>query len=161
MASSPITSWQIQGEAMETVRDLLSAEELMFLNCSVGEDSWESFGRQRNPTSQSSRKPVLNIHWKDWCWRWSSNTLATWCKELTHWKGVDAGKDWRHEQKGNDRGCDGWMASPTRWTRVWAMSASRWWSEKAGMLQFMGLQRVGHNWVTTEPRAESTMCELQ
>ena len=30
--------------------------------------------------------PVLNIHWKDWCWRWNSNTLATWCKELTHWK---------------------------------------------------------------------------
>ena len=32
------------------------------------------------------RKSVLNIHWKDWCWRWSSNTLAIWCEELTHWK---------------------------------------------------------------------------
>ena len=30
-------------------------------------------------------KSVLNILWKDWCW-WSSNTLATWCEELTHWK---------------------------------------------------------------------------
>ena len=28
----------------------------------------------------------LNIHWKDWCWNWNSNTLATWGEELTHWK---------------------------------------------------------------------------
>ena len=44
------------------------------------------------------RKSVLNIHWKDWCWSWNSNTLATWCKELTHFP--DAGKDWRQEEKG-------------------------------------------------------------
>ena len=37
-------------------------------------------------TSQSWRKSVLNIHWKDWCWSWNSNTLVTWCEELTHWK---------------------------------------------------------------------------
>ena len=59
-------------------------EELMLLNCDVGEDSWESHGLQTDQISQSSRKSVLNIHWKDWCW--NSNTLATWCKELTHWK---------------------------------------------------------------------------
>ena len=40
----------------------------------------------RRSTSQSERKSTLNIHWKDWCWRWSSNTLATWCEELIHWK---------------------------------------------------------------------------
>ena len=32
------------------------------------------------------KKSVLNIHWKGWCWSWSSNSLATWCEELTHWK---------------------------------------------------------------------------
>ena len=32
------------------------------------------------------KKSVLNIHWKDWCWSWNSNTLATWWEELTHWK---------------------------------------------------------------------------
>ena len=32
------------------------------------------------------KKSVLNIHWKDGSWDWTSNTLATWCKELTHWK---------------------------------------------------------------------------
>ena len=58
----------------------------MLLNCGVGEDSWESFGLQGVPTSPSWRKSVLNIHWKDWYWSWDSNTLATWCIELTHWK---------------------------------------------------------------------------
>ena len=56
----------------------------MLLNCGVGEDSWESLGLQGDPTSPSSRKWVLNIHWKNWCWNWNSNTLATWCNELTH-----------------------------------------------------------------------------
>ena len=58
----------------------------MLLNCGGGEDSWESLGLQGDPTSPSSRKSVLNIHWKDWCWSWNSNTLATWCEELTHLK---------------------------------------------------------------------------
>ena len=53
----------------------------MLLNCGVGEDSWESLGLQADPTSQSYRKSVLNIHWKDWCWNWSSHTVATWCKK--------------------------------------------------------------------------------
>ena len=71
----------------------------MLLNCGVGEDSWEPLGLQGDPTSLSYRKSVLNIHWKDWCWSWSSNTLATWCRELTHWKDPDAGKDWGQEKK--------------------------------------------------------------
>ena len=45
-------------------------------------------------------KLVLNVHWKDWCWSWNSNTLATWCEELTHLKDPDSGKDWRQEEKG-------------------------------------------------------------
>ena len=44
------------------------------------------------------RKSVLNIHWKDWCWSWNSNTLATWCKELTHWK-----RPWSWEIEGVNR----------------------------------------------------------
>ena len=64
----------------------LSAKELMLLNCGVGEDSWESLGLQEDPTSPSSRKSVLNIRWKEWCWSWNSNTLAAWCEELTHLK---------------------------------------------------------------------------
>ena len=84
---------------------------------------------------------VLNIHWKDWCWSWSSNTLATWCKELTHWK-----RPWSWERlktggEGDDRGWDGWMASLTRWTWAWASSSSWWWTGKPGMLQSMGSQK--------------------
>ena len=58
----------------------------MLLNCGAGEDSWESLGLQGDQASQSPRKPTLNTHWKNWCWSWSSNTLTTWCEELTHWK---------------------------------------------------------------------------
>ena len=64
----------------------LRAEELMLLNCGVGEDSWESLGLQGDPTSPSQQRSVLGVHWKDWCWSWNSNTLATSCEELTHWK---------------------------------------------------------------------------
>ena len=47
-----------------------------------------------------------------------------------------------------DGGWDGWMASPTRWTWVWVDSSSWWWTRKPGVLQSMGSQRVGHNWLT-------------
>ena len=46
------------------------------------------------------------------------------------------------------RGRDGWMASPTQWTWVWVDSGSWWWTGRPGVLQFIGSQRVGHNWVT-------------
>ena len=49
---------------------------------------------------------------------------------------------------GDDRGWDGWMASLTRWTWVWANSGSWWWTGRPGVLRFMGLQRVGHDWAT-------------
>ena len=64
-----------------------------------------------------------------------------------NWKDPDAGKDWGQEEKGT-RGWDGWMASPTWWTWVWVNSRSRWWTGSPGVLLSMGLQRVGHNWVT-------------
>ena len=50
--------------------------------------------------------------------------------------------------EGDDRGWDGWMASPTRWTWVWVNSRRWWWAGRPGMLRFMRLQRVEHDWVT-------------
>ena len=50
--------------------------------------------------------------------------------------------------KMEDRGWDGWMASPTQWTCVWASFGSWWWTGKPGVLQSMGSQRVGHDWAT-------------
>ena len=48
----------------------------------------------------------------------------------------------------DDWGWDGWMASPTRWSWVWVNSGSWWWTGRPGVLQFMGSQRVGHDWAT-------------
>ena len=80
------------------------------------------------------------VHWKDWCWSWNSNTLATSCEELTYWK-----RPWCWEElgaggEGDDRGWDGRMASPTPWTWVWVNSGSWWWTGRSGVLQFMGWQ---------------------
>ena len=103
----------------------LSTEELMLLNCGVGEDSWESLSLQGDPTSPSWRKSVLNVHWKDWSW--NSNTLATWWEELTHLKRPWCWERLRAEGEGDDRGWDDWMASLTQWTWVWVNSGSWWW----------------------------------
>ena len=59
------------------------------------------------------RKPTLNIHWKDWCWSWRSNTSATWCEEPAHWKRPWCWERWKAGGEGDGRGWDGWMASPT------------------------------------------------
>ena len=86
-----------------------------------GNQSWIFTGR----TDAEAETPTLwppdakNWHiWKDWCW-----------------ERLKAGGD-------------GWMASPTQWTWVWKSSGSWWWTRRPGMLQSMGLQRVGHDWVT-------------
>ena len=98
----------------------LSPEELMLLNCGVGQDSWESLGLQGDPTSPSYRKSVLNIRWKDWCW--SSNTLATWCEELTYLKRPWCCERLKAGGEGDDRVWNGSMASQTQWTWVWVNS---------------------------------------
>ena len=120
----------------------------MLLNCGVGKDSWESLGQQEIKAVNPKGNQSWNIHWKDWCWSWSSNTLATYCEELTHWKTPWCWKGLRAGGEGDDRGWDGWMALPTQSTWVWASSGSWWWTGKTGVLQSMGLQKVRHNWVT-------------
>ena len=117
----------------------------MLLNCGVGEDSWESLGLQGDQASQSKRKSVLNIYWKDWFWSWNSNTLATRCEELTHWKRLWCWKRLKAGGEGDDRGRNSWMASPIRCTQIWASSESWWWTGKPGVLRSMGSQRVRHN----------------
>ena len=121
----------------------------MLSDCCVGEDSWESLGLQGAQTSQSWRKSVLNSHWKNWCWSWSSSTLATWCEKLIHWKRPWCWEKLKAAEEGNG-GWDSWMASPTQWTWVW-VNSGRWWrTGKPGVLQFMRSQRVEHDSVTEE-----------
>ena len=69
-----------------------------------------------------------------------AETLILWPPDVKDWltgKDSEAGKDWG---EGDDRGWDGWMASPTRWTWAWVGSGSWWWTGKPGMLQSMGSQ---------------------
>ena len=91
-------------------------------------------------------------HSKDWCWSWSSNTLATWCGEPTRWKRPSCWERLKTGGEGDDRGWGGLMASPTQWTWVWANSR-RWWRiGKPGVLLFMGSQiwtRLS-DWTTTK-----------
>ena len=216
MAASPITSWQIDGEIRETMRDFI------FLGSKITTDGdWSHEIKRRlclrrnamtNLDSILKSKDITLLtnvillkamvfpvvmygceSWtikkaehqridafERWCWRrllrvlWTArssnqsilkeinpeyslqglvpsqnyNTLATWWEELTHWN-----RPWGWERlkaggKGDDRGWDGWMASPTQWIWVWVSSGSWWWIGNPGVLQSMGSQRVRHDWAT-------------
>ena len=62
-------------------------------------------------------------HWKDWCWSWSSNTLATWCEELTHWKRPLCWEILKVRREGYNR-WDCWMASLAQWRWAWLSPGS-------------------------------------
>ena len=68
--------------------------------------------------------------------------ITDWLEKTLCWERLKAGGE------GDDRGWNGWMASVTRWKRIWASSRSWWWTGKPGVLQSVGSQRVGHDWVT-------------
>jgi len=215
-ASGPITSWQIDGETMETVTDfilggskitadgdwshetkrsLLLGRKVMINLDSILKSKRHYFAN-KSPSSQSYGFSSGHVwmweldykeSWalKNWCF-WTmvlektlespldckeiqpvntkgnqswifigrtdaeAETWMFWPPDAKKWligKDPDAGKDWRWEEKGGDRGWDGWMA-PTQWTWVWVNSGSWWWTGRPGVLQSMGSQRVGHNWVT-------------
>ena len=90
----------------------------MLWNCGIRKDLRVPWTARRS--NQPILKEISPVHWKDWCWSWNSNTLATSCEKLTHlkrpwcWERLKAGGE------GDNRGWDGWMASPTQWTWVWA-----------------------------------------
>ena len=113
----------------------------------------------KSPLDSKEIQPVHpkgNQSWEDWGWSWNSNTLATWCKELTHWERPWCWKILKAGE-GDDRAWDGWMASLTWWTWVWVNSRSWWWwTGRPGVLQSMGSQRVRYDLVT-----ELKWCENQ
>ena len=79
---------------------------------------------------------------------WNSNTLTTWCEELTHLKRPWCWKRLRAGGAGDDRGWDGWMASLIQWTCLWVNSRSWWWTGRSGMMRSMRSQRFRHDWAT-------------
>ena len=86
---------------------------------------------------------------------WQADPLALRILIITYGsvKYPDAGKDWKQEEKG---ATEDEMASPTQWTWVWASSRRQWRTEKPGVLQSMGSQRVGHSWATEQLRKVPT-----
>ena len=96
------------------------------------------------------KKSVLTCHWKDWCQSWCSNALVTWWEALTHLKRPWCWERLRVGGEEDDRGWDGWMASLSQWTWVWASFRSWWRTGRPGGLQSMGSQRVRHNWATEQ-----------
>ena len=112
-----------------------------------------------SPLDCKEIQPVLGVLWKNWCWGWNSNTLATSWEELTHWKRPWGGEGLGAEGKEDDRGWDGWMASPTQCTWVWVNSGSWWWTgNHTGVLRFMGWQRVWQDWVTELNWTDECFC---
>ena len=93
-----------------------------------GNQSWIYFGR----TDAEAETPIL----------WPP------CEELTHWKRPWCWERLKARGEGDNRGWDGWMASLTQWTWVWASSGSWWRTGRPGVLQSMGSQRVGCDWAT-------------
>ena len=104
----------------------------------------------------SKFKEIQPVHPKDQSWVFIGRTdteaeiPVLWSPDVKSWL---IGKDWCWEGlgaggEGDDRGWDGWKASPTRWTWVWVNSRSWWWTGRPGVLWFMGLQGVRHEWAT-------------
>ena len=107
-----------------------------------GDQSWVFIAR----TDVEAETPIL--------WPPDCEELTPW-KRPWHWESLKAGGE------GDDRGWDGWMASPTWGTWVWASSGSCWWTGKPGMLQFMGLLTVRHDWATELNWTMPTVNKLQ
>ena len=77
-----------------------------------------------------------------------AETPILWPPDETHWKRPWCWERFKAGGEGDRRGWGGWMASPTQWTWVWVNSGSWWWTGRPGVLQSVGLRRVGHDWVT-------------
>ena len=83
---------------------------------------WRSLLRVPWTARRSNQSILKGVHWKNWCWSWNSNTLATWCEELTHFKRPWCWERLRAGGEGDNRGWDVWMISLTQWTWVWVNS---------------------------------------
>ena len=121
---------------------------------------------EKTPESPLDCKEIQPVHPKgDQSWVFIGKTDAEaetpilWPHHVKCWligKDPDAGRDWGWQRRdgdnrggeGDNRGWDGWMALLTWCTWVWVNSGSWWWTWRPGMLRFMGLQRVGHDWAT-------------
>ena len=134
LLASTWISWELKNWCFWTVvlektfEGPLDCKEIKSVNPKENQ-SWIFIGR----IEAEAETPIL---WPPDVKNWLTGKRP-WC-----WKRLKAGGE------GDDSGWDGWMASPTQWTWVWASSGSWWWTGKPGVLQSMGSQRVRHDWET-------------
>ena len=126
----PKERWELKNWCFWTFESPLDCREIQPVH-PKGDQSWVFIGR----TDVKAETPVL--------WPPDANLLRPWC-----WEKLKVG------EKGDDRGGNGWMASPTQWTWLWVNSRRWWWTGKPGVLQSMGSQRVGHDWATELNRTD-------
>ena len=111
---------------------------------------------EKTPESPLDSKEIRPVNWKDWSW--SSNSLATWYEELTHWKRPWCWERLKAGGEGDNRGWDGWMASPTQWMWVWASCGSWWWIRKPACYSPWSCKELGTteqlNWLTILSQGE-------
>ena len=119
--------WCFWTVVLKTLESSLDCKEIKPVN-PKGNQSWIFIGR----TEAEAQTPIL--------WPPDAKTWFT-------GKDSDAGEDWGQQEKGTT-GQDCWMVLSTQWTGVWVSSRSWWWTGRSGMLQSMGSQRVGRDWVT-------------
>ena len=72
---------------------------------------------------------------------WNSNTFATWCEELTHWKRPSCWESLKAGGERDNRGWDGWIESLTQWTQVWTSSRRWWWTFMARLAAVHGVSK--------------------
>ena len=125
--------------------DMVTHSSILAWRIPMDRGAWQATVHE---VTKSDTTEWLNTVQHNTCWSWRSNTLATWCEELTHWKRL-----WHWDRleaggEGDDGGWDSCMGSPTQWTWLWVNSGSWWWTGRPDMLQSMGSQRVRHDWVT-------------
>ena len=136
-------NWCFWTVVLKTLESPLDCTEIQPVH-SKGDESCVFIGR----TDAKAETPIL--------WPPHEKILK---RLFPHWKRLWCWEGLGQEEKGMTEDWDGWMASPTWWTWVWVNSGS-WWTERLGVLQFMGLQRVGQDWVTELSWSINLSCSL-
>ena len=136
-----LKNWRFWTVVLEkTLESPLDCKEIQPVH-PKGDQSWVFIGR----TDVEAKTPIF---WPPDAKRW-----LIW-KDPECWERLKAGGE------GDNRGWDGWMASPTQWTWVWVNSGSWWWTGRPGVLQFMGSQGVGHGWATELELNQGVICSV-
>ena len=125
---------------------------------SLGQQAWTA--RRSNESILKKINPEYSL--EGLMLKLKLNTLATWCKQLTHWRRSYCWERLKAKGEVGSRGWDGWMASLIQWTWTWANCRRRWGTGRPGMLQYMGREELDRTWwLNTHAQNYKWFAELQ